>query len=67
MPVGMAEIAIAVPKRRSSFPGMPRARPTAKMKATAVHAMTASTLVSESSSFCSGERVRVTEVSIVAI
>ena len=47
--------------------GSPRARPTTKMKATADQAMTASTLVSESSSFCSGERVRVTDVSIVAI
>ena len=66
-PVGMAEIAMAVPSRSSCLPGMPRARPTTKMKATAVQAMIASTLVSESSSFCSGERVRVTEVSIVAI
>ena len=37
------------------------------MNATAVHAMIPSTLVSESSSFCSGDFVRVTEVSIVAI
>ena len=37
------------------------------MNATAVHAMMPSTLVSESSSFCSGDRVRLTEVSIVAI
>ena len=37
------------------------------MNATADQAMTARTLVSESSSFCSGERVRVTEVSMVAI
>ena len=37
------------------------------MNATAVQAMIPSTLVSESSSFCSGDRVRVTEVSIVAI
>ena len=37
------------------------------MNATAVQAMTPSTFVSESSSFCSGDRVRVTEVSIVAI
>ena len=37
------------------------------MNATAVQAMMPSTLVSESSSFCSGDRVRVTEVSIVAI
>ena len=37
------------------------------MNATAPQAMMPSTLVSESSSFCSGERVRVTEVSIVAI
>ena len=63
----MAEIAIAVPRRRSCFPGMPRVRPTTKMNTTADQAMTASTLVSESSSFCSGERVRVTDVSIVAI
>ena len=37
------------------------------MNATAVQAMTPRTLVSESSSFCSGDRVRVTDVSIVAI
>ena len=45
----------------------PRATPTTTMNATAPHAMTPRTLVSESSSFCSGDRVRVTEVSIVAI
>ena len=37
------------------------------MNATAPQAMMPSTFVSESSSCCSGERVRVTEVSIVAI
>ena len=37
------------------------------MNATAVQAMIPRTLVRESSSFCSGDRVRVTEVSIVAI
>ena len=37
------------------------------MNATAVHAMMPSTFVSEPSSFCSGDRVRVTDVSIVAI
>ena len=37
------------------------------MNATAAQAMIARIFVSESSSFCSGERVRVTEVSIVAI
>ena len=37
------------------------------MNATAPHAISPSTFVSEPSSFCSGERVRVTEVSIVAI
>ena len=37
------------------------------MNATAAQAMIPSTFVSESSSFCSGDRVRVTEVSIVAI
>ena len=37
------------------------------MNATAPQAMIPSTLVSEPSSFCSGDRVRVTEVSIVAI
>ena len=45
----------------------PRARPTTTMNATAAQAIVPSTLVSESSSRCSGERVRVTEVSIVAI
>ena len=37
------------------------------MNATAVHAMTPRTFVSEPSSFCNGDRVRVTDVSIVAI
>jgi hypothetical protein len=37
------------------------------MKATAVQAMTPSTLVSESSSRCSGDRVRFTSVSMVAM
>ena len=66
-PVGIAEIAIAVPSRNSSCASMPRASPTTKMNATAVQAMIPSTRVRESSSFCSGDRVRVTDVSIVAI
>ena len=37
------------------------------MNATAAHAMIPSTFVSVSSSRCSGDRVRVTDVSIVAI
>jgi hypothetical protein len=37
------------------------------MNATAVHAMEPRTFVRVPSSFCSGDRVRVTEVSIVAI
>ena len=41
--------------------------PTTMMIATAPQATTPSTLVSESSSLCSGERVRVTDVSMVAI
>ena len=68
MPVGIAEIAIAVPSSsRSWSAGIPRSSPTTTMTATAPHAMMPSTLVSESSSRCSGDRVRVTEVSIVAI
>ncbi len=63
----MAEIAMAVPSRRSSSAGMPRASPTTTMNATAVQAMTPRTLVRESSSFCRGDRVRETEVSMVAI
>ena len=64
----MAEIAIAVPSSSSSLRvRMPRASPTTTMNATAVQAMMPSTLVRESSSFCSGDRVRVTEVSMVAI
>ena len=54
----MAEIAIAVPRRSSSLASMPRASPTTTMNATAVQAMMPSTLVSEPSSFCSGDRVR---------
>jgi hypothetical protein len=67
MPVGIAEIAIAVPSSTTSVNDSPRAMPTTMMMSTAVHAITPSTLVSVSSSRCSGERVRVTEVSIVAI
>jgi hypothetical protein len=37
------------------------------MTATAVHAMMPNTPVRVSNSFCNGDRVRVTEVSIVAI
>ena len=67
MPVGIAEIAIEVPSRSSSLKFRPRSSPTTTMNATAAQAMIPSTFVSESSSCCSGERVRVTEVSIVAI
>ena len=67
MPVGIAETAIAVPSSIRSSNGSPRITPTITMNATAVHAMMPSTLVSESSSRWSGERTRVTEVSIVAI
>ena len=48
-------------------PGSRGSGPTTTMMATAPHAMIPSTLVSESSSFCSGDLVRVTELSIVAI
>ena len=61
----MAEIAIAVPSSSSSWNGVPRTRHDHDDHATAPHAMSPSTLVSVSSSFCSGDRVRVTEVSIV--
>ena len=67
MPVGIAEMAIAVPSSSSWSAGIPRISPTTTMTATAPQAMMPSTLVSESSSRCSGDRVRVTEVSIVAI
>ena len=67
MPVGIAEIAIAVPSRIRSWNLSPRISPTTMMKATALHAITPSTLVSESSSFWSGERTRLTDVSIVAM
>ena len=67
MPVGIAEIAIAVPSSSTSLKFSPRATPTTTMNATAPHAISPSTFVSEPSSFWSGERVRVTEVSIVAI
>ena len=63
----MAEIAIAVPNRSSSWAGMPRISPTTTITATAPQAMRPSTLVSESSSFCKGDRVRETVVSMVAI
>jgi hypothetical protein len=57
----MAEIAIAVPSNSSWV------NPTTTMNATALHAMIPRTFVSVPSSFCNGDRVRVTEVSIVAI
>ena len=60
-------MAIAVPSRSSCSAGIPRISPTTTMTATAPHAMMPSTLVSVSSSRCSGDRVRVTDVSIVAI
>ncbi len=60
-------MAIAVPSSNNSLTGIPRIRPTTTMNATAAHAMMPSTLVRVSSSFCSGDRVRVTEVSMVAI
>jgi hypothetical protein len=63
----MAEIAIAVPSSNSWLASMSRNSPTTTMKATAVHAMIPSTRVSASSSCCSGERVRVTDVNMVAI
>ena len=67
MPVGMAEIAIAVPSNSSWVNGRPRMAPTMTMNATALQAMIPRTFVSDPSSFCNGDRVRVTEVSIVAI
>ena len=67
MPVGIAEIAIAVPSSSTSLKSSPRATPTTTMNATAPHAMIPSTFVSVPSSRWSGERVRVTELSIVAI
>ena len=67
IPVGIAEIAIAVPRSTRSSKDRPRIRPTTTMKATALHAMIPRTFVSESSSRCSGDRTRDTDVSIVAI
>ncbi len=67
MPVGIAEMAIVVPSSRRSLPGIPRISPTPTMTATAPQAMIPRTFVSESSSLWSGDRVRVTDVSIVAI
>ncbi len=67
MPVGIAEIAIAVPSSSTSLKSSPRATPTITMKATAPQAMMPSTFVSEPSSFWSGERVRLIDDSIVAI
>ena len=63
----MAEIAIAVPSSSNWPTGMPRTSPTITMNATAVQAMMPNTRVKVSSSFCRGDRVRVTEVSMVAI
>ena len=67
MPVGMAEIAIATPRSRTSDSGSPRKSPTTTITATAVQATMPMTDVSLSSSCCSGDRVRVTDDSMLAI
>ena len=67
MPVGIAEIAMATPSRRTSESGSPRKRPTMTITATAVQATMPITEVSLSSSCCSGDRVRLTDVSMLAI
>ena len=56
-----------MPSSSSSLTGTPRSNPTTTMNATAVQAMMPNTRVRVSNSFCSGDRVRVTEVSMVAI
>ena len=66
-PVGMAEIAIAVPSSSSSWIGVPRTSPTTMITATAPQATRPSTLVNVSSSRWSGDRVRTTLVSMEAI
>ncbi len=66
-PVGMAEIATAVARNSRSLAGSPRSRPMTTMSATADHAIAPSTLVSASSSRCSGDLVFSTEVSSVAM
>ena len=67
IPVGIAEMAMAIPSSSRSLAGVPRIVPTMTITPTAPHAMIPSTLVRESSSFCSGDRERVTELSMVAI
>ena len=67
MPVGIAEIAIAVPSSSTSSSSRPRTSPITTITRTASQAMTPRVLVSESSSRCSGERVRRTDVSMVAM
>ena len=66
-PVGIAEIAMAVPSSSRSCTGTPRSRPTTMITATAPQAIRPRTLVRVSSSFWSGDLVRETFVSIVAI
>ena len=58
---------MAVPSNSNWLIGIPRISPTTTMNATAVQAMMPSTRVKVSSSFCSGDRVRVTDVNMVAI
>ncbi len=67
MPVGIAEMAIAMPSKSTSAAGIPRATPTTTINATAAQAMTPSTFVRESSSLCRGDFVLVTADSIEAI
>ena len=67
MPVGIAEIAIAVPSNMTWENGIPRNSATTTITATADQAMVPSTFVSWSSSRCNGERVRLTSVSIDAM
>ena len=66
-PVGMAEIAIATPNMSTDSMDCPRATPRTTMSTTAAQAITPRTLVSESSSRCSGDFLGATTDNIVAI
>ena len=60
-------MAIAVPSSSTCEPDIPRSSPTTTMRATALHAIVPRTRVRESSSFCRGDFVRLTEESMVAM
>ena len=67
IPVGIADTAIEIPRSISAEKLKPRTRPTTRMTASVAQATQAIFLVRSSSCCCSGDRVRVTPLSMAAI